>query len=86
MNTQTPQEKDFTVFIPEQKINPFLLDKLKQLSTFISEPEKGGFFVETEEKLTGQKAMQFICLSNVFKYEITFHPTINKSIVFFNKL
>ena len=84
MNTQTPQEKDFTVFIPEQKINPFLVKKLKQICIYISEPsEDGEFFAQMSgTRITGQQAQSFICLANVFGYDIEF-ATVNKAVVFF---
>ena len=86
MNTQTNEEKDFTVFVEEQTINPFLVSKLKQIADYISEPENENFFVEVHKSMTGQLAMQFICMANVFKYEIVFDSIQNKNIVYFNKI
>lgn len=83
---RTNEEKDFTVFDTEQKINHFLVSKLKQITDYISEPEDEGFFVEVHKSMTGQLAMQFICMANVFKYEIIFNSIQNKNIVYFNKI
>ena len=86
MNTQTNEEKYFTVFDTEQKINPFLVSKLKQITDYISTPENESFFIETSERMTGELAMQFICLANVFKYEIVFNSITEQNIVYFNKI
>lgn len=86
MNTQTNEEKNFAVFDTDQKINPFLVSKLKQITDYISEPEDESFFVEVHKSMTGQLAIQFICMANVFKYEIVFDSIQNKNIVYFNKI
>lgn len=87
MNTQqTPSEKDFTVFDTEQTINPFLVEKLNKIVDYISTPEDNNFFVGVNNAMTGDLAMQFICLANVFKYEIIFNSITEQNIVYFNKI
>lgn len=80
------ETNDFITYHNENTLNPFLVEKLKQLCNYISEPdENGAFFVNLEDwRIDGKTMQSFICLANVFKYTIQF-TVIDKAIVYFFK-
>lgn len=84
MNTQN---NDFEVYVSDKPINKYLVEKLKQITEYISEPdEQGHFFVRLSDyQLNGETAQQFICLSNVFGYRINFTCLENVIVYFFKK-
>ena len=85
--TKHPMELDSVIYTEEQQtLNPFLVEKLKQITDYISGlDECGDFFVSIDDTRIDGKTMQsFICLANVFKYTIQF-TVIDKAIVYFFK-
>lgn len=85
--TKHPMELDSVIYTEEQQtINPFLVEKLKQISDYVSDvDEDGSFFVNLEDwRIDGKTMQSFICLANVFKYTIQF-TVADKAIIYFFK-
>lgn len=74
---KTAPEKDFEVFVNDeeqkQPINVFLVEKLKPITSYISEPNNiGNFFCQIDDTcITGNQALEFIMIADRFKYDVT---------------
>ena len=68
-------------------INSFLVEKLKPLTSYISEPNSlSNFFCQIPEySITGNQALEFIMIADRFKYDVTFNKTDKITINFWKR-
>jgi hypothetical protein len=86
--TKHPMELDSVIYAePETKLNPFLVEKLKQLVIYISEPNhEGNFFTQIDDfSIAGSEVLKFIYLADVFGYGITVTKTDKLTIYFWKR-
>lgn len=67
-------------------INSFLVEKLKCITTYISEPNNlGNFFCQINDfAITGNQALEFIMIADRFKFDVTF-TKVDKLTIYFWK-
>lgn len=88
--TKHPMVTDHVIFVDEpinKPINSFLLEKLKPLTSYISEPNNtANFFCQIDDfSITGSQALEFITLADRFKYDITIGKTDRLTINFWKR-
>lgn len=90
--TKHPMVTDHVVFVEETEptnkpINPFLLEKLKPITCYISEPNNlTNFFCQIDDfAITGNQALEFITLADRFKYDITINRTDRLTVNFWRR-
>lgn len=68
-------------------INSFLVEKLKPITSYISEPNNiGNFFCQIPEfSITGNQALEFIMIADKFKFDITINKTDKITINFWKR-
>lgn len=87
---KTAPEKDFEVFVAEEQnkpINLFLVEKLKPITCYISEPNNlANFFCQIDDyAITGNQALEFIMVADRFKYDVTFTKNDKLTIYFWKR-
>lgn len=87
---KTAPEKDFEVFVQDEQnkpINSFLVEKLKPITCYISEPNNlANFFCQIDDfSITGNQALEFIMVADRFKYDVTFGKVDRLTINFWKR-